>query len=206
MENLLPLIIFGLIAAVSAWLKHRRGEQERDWELPPTQPDSPPARPARSWEQQMRELLADAGPVSPAPPPIPPAPPVMAPRPQVRPPAPYRVPAPQRVLPVPAAHFVPEPVPSIRPTPDLLARAHATTDLLARARSSYAQSLDVDARVRKQHQALSAGLGLKHPGREGSGGPFDAGRALGFLRHREGLKAAVLASIILGPPKALQEE
>jgi hypothetical protein len=193
-SGLIGLIIFVVIAIVSALLKRKEEEPfELPPELKPRRDQPPPQQPppvARRWEEELRELLGDR----PAPPPIV----------RQQPPPPM----PRTVRPEPAHEFLSESEephievsertknPRIEPT-------FQSFGGMAESGSRYSDASHLQERV-TQHLA---GVTRHRVGttsvlrRETSA---DARELASMLRHPQTIRRAMLASIILGPPRALE--
>jgi hypothetical protein len=197
------LIIIALAIGSLIWnaLQKRKQEEEeaKPWlppmpkgsvpgqRQPPTQtPTQAPLEKPRSWEEELRRLL-QGEPAEPSPPPViirplpPPAPP----------PLPRRAQAPARA---------PE-----EGKPDLTdGDAPVTIPALARSAEAIHRGRDIEAtiaeRLRKvDAQLLSHKTVLDHHEKS-----QEISRALGLLRDRPSQRAAIIASIVLGPPKSLE--
>jgi hypothetical protein len=210
-DNLIGLVIFLLIAAISSWLKRRQGGQEEGEPMPPPPrrsrpaglPQEPPVaeEPAKplSWEEELRRLLEGQPPETQAPPAPPPVI-VESPR-----PAPMAAPPP---LPETPAHrhrsvfdVIEEksPVelevePDFRPLPELTESAQA----YQRA-SQLGRTVEEHLREVTEHRVGTTSVQRK-------AGTPEAVTALAWVRHRQSLRSALLTSIILGPPRALADE
>jgi len=181
-SGLIGLIIFVVIAIVSALLKRK---EEEPFEIPPElkpRRDQPPPQPppgARTWEQELRELLEQR----PAPPPI-----VR----EVQPTAPPPIP---RV---------------IRPYEPVEEVSHEAHDVGAHpmasfkvSESRYAEAASLQARV-AQHLAEVTRHRVGTTAVQRREVSADARELIAMLHHPQTVRRAVLASIVLGPPRAFE--
>ena len=199
----------------------------------PTQPAPvnhevpPPARPT-DWQEELRRLLAGETEAPPAPPPaLPPAvpstpPPVPArettPASRPSPAPPVLAPAPflrRTSLPVPSSVEAPVLIPPgshLPPEAEELDAEPAPTFVLAPLQTSaaaYGRASQLDDEtaahmqdvVRRTEQAMPADQATRHTAL-----PAETALVLAQLRHPRTARQAVLASMILGPPKALEPE
>lgn len=201
MENLLPLLIFGLIAAFSAWLKKRR-EGEDDSSLPSDgQPSKTPSS-RGAWEEEIKKLLGVPPAQPPAPPPIA-APPV------------YAEPARRKVISTRTPHPATRPVLTrtthseprgVAPPPPWDGGFDSAPAVVQRAipvpkaPDRYKRPSSRDERMGERLKKVKADLAEQRAGR-GAKVLSPSKRALQLLRDPAGTRAAVVASIILGPPK-----
>ncbi len=194
MDTFITLLVFAAIAGISALLRKRqekeaREEQQREEQGAPGAP-VPPRRPAASWEEQMRRLLTgeEPAPPHPAPPPIPSRPPG---------PEPGRLPSP-----TPPIIPMPKSVPQTRRNVMEEARA-LQTSLLAQAEETYRRTAEM---ARQTPDRLRQPI--RRPVTPPAVGKLrftEAELAVNLLRDRISIRAVVLASVILGPPKAFGE-
>ena len=216
MQGLFSFLIILTIAAVSTWLKNQ-GAKSRPDDSPPGEPRPPQPSRASSWEEELRRLLADEG----TPPPVPrPRPP-----PVVVPPAPPRsTPPPVVIKPVLVPRRpVPESVPSeievsagrmapMRESQQAYQRAKdveqriSTGDLapLSESRQAYLRASQLDKKV-AEHIGNVPGqrvLATAVTHREASP---EIAQVVGLFRSARSARQAVIASVILGPPRSLDE-
>lgn len=228
-ETLITLVIFIAISALSTWLKNRNPEGTDDSLPPPPRiprrgEQNRPAQPAReakpvSWEEELRRLLENETPAAP------PAKPIVAERRAPEPP-----PIPPAVLtppPVPQKRrFVAEESESAddgglavdMPT---LARAESSQSYasqiddraaeklrqggaFAEANASFARASQLHeltaARMRHVTEQTPAMMAVKTRASRTSEGA----RVSAMLRHPESVRTAIVASVILGKPKAME--
>jgi hypothetical protein len=191
-ESLFPLLIFAALALLGKWLKKRAAREQADefqnvphGPQPQRQRESsaapPPPRPrSKSWEEELRDLLEDR----PAPPPV---------RREVPPPLIY---VPQ------APPALPEPVFTRTEESTIGAsRLHQWSE----SDQGYEHASSIQARVAQRLEAASHmhTVAAKATRREES---LVARRAIELIRNRENLRAAIVTNVILGPPRALEEE
>ncbi len=232
MERIIILLVAAIVAAISNWQKKRREAEQRDSDqtgstgAPPapfSRPNQPPAppRPAQrpmsgGWEEEMRRLLGDERPVIPPAATRPAAPPPlgMPPfgRPAAPPPvrrvvtttsAPVSVPAPPPVV-RRVVVGTPEPMPSPLPVPKVTTIATRDLASLDQARVAYARASQLDKQVSDHIAGIpSQRVGLTSVTRAGSSA--EAAEVAGWFRNARTVRQAVIASVILNPPKALEE-
>jgi hypothetical protein len=198
-ESLIAFVVILLLSGLGNWLRQRKAPPPESWtdeeEAPSPRPGRPrpefeesrPTPPAFDLERELRRMLGEEPPASPPPPP-----PVIVTAPvETRPPP--RAPAPV---------IVPEDLEQ-RPAPgfELAAVAEAQAAYQrAGAIDANAQALLEAAKARAaQHRASLAG-----PHRDAHAPEVAA--VLAALRSPRTARQAILASIILGPPKAFAEE
>jgi hypothetical protein len=201
-NSLLLLLIFVAVSIISSWLqKKQKGQQDEEEEAQPPKrrphgPSAPPPPPVgrpvprpRSWEEELKRLLEGQIEEPPAPPP-PPTPVVVQPRPpapRVPPPLPART----AESPRPAEHSPVEV--TFQALPGLTQATHA-----------YAEASTMEEKV-QQHlrEVTQKPVGLTKVLHRASTAEATGARAL--IRDRHSVRSALLASIILGPPRGLSE-
>lgn len=213
-EGLIIVLIFAASSAFFSWLK-KRGEAGRSQPAPPPIPGQrevpPPILPpqAQNWEEELRKLLQG---VEPAPPPLPP-PPVIVQQPRRVPPPP------PMISPPPAEEESPAP-PMFQPMPVLNQSAEAF-ERARRLDETAAQEVDKGSTLAAAAQAFLVGSQLDDRMAEhmrqvtlrpvGSTGvtsgerTAEATAALQLIRNPRSVRTAMIASVILGPPRALAE-
>ena len=220
LESLIAFVVIMLLSALGSWLKQRKGqtpdtsEEEhplRRFVRPETtgsESAPPPARPKPFFdlEGELRRLLGEEpeAPPAPAPPPVlrevPAAPPPIAPRPMLT------AEAGEEFVPVPlpvGTHFP-------KPARELDAEPAPAFDLasMAESASAYRRGSTVDAAAETKLQAARTRteqhkpLGPRAPQRTISP---DTAAVLRLLRQPRTARQAILASVILSPPKGLGE-
>jgi hypothetical protein len=211
--TLIGLLIFIVFAIVSALVK----KKEEPFELPPElKPRGDrPKPPVRSWEEELRRVLEQSA--APAPPPIvqhAPAPPSPL---RVPPPAPAGVPPPGPLRGPPMAPpLAPPPRPVVEHGWDE-GRIEVTLPTLQQhvAPTFHPPRGLVDSDVRYAHashlqERVAAHMGDVTRHRVGTtlvqrtAATMEATDAAQTLRTRRGVRTALIASIILGPPRAVE--
>jgi hypothetical protein len=217
MEQLIVVALVIVASLVHGWIQRRQEPDDENDEQDPqtnrprrpgagaeTGPGAPP-RPQRpkpaggGWEEELRRLLQGEEPAprpKPSPPP-PPPPPVASPAPPPMPktarpaaPAPFLT---RSNIPVPAEGTEMEVGLPVRPV--VLSQAGWAHDR-AQIHASVVQRMqDTASRVTSHVTVLRDRPNLPPP----------AGATImrDFLRHREGQRAGIVASIVLGPPRSL---
>ncbi len=189
MEQLIQLIIFAVGAAVFYWFKRRNESRESD--SSPTRNEPPPsaqppssAIPKRmSWEEEMRRLLQGMEPPRNVPPPVV----------ERRTPPPVMAPAPQPI-------FAPAPKPVVVTKPVVV----PPSSLLSVADNAYQRSTLLDEKVEQHLRAITALTSAARRRRVKPPREVEPTLALSWLRNRRTLRSAIIASALLGPPKALE--
>ncbi|HEY0550691.1 MAG TPA: hypothetical protein VGF13_13890 [Verrucomicrobiae bacterium] len=193
-SSLIWLAVFIVIAVVSSFFK-KKSESEDEWELPselkPRRDELPPLqRPVASrWEEELRRTLQQH-PAPAAPPPIVQQ---LPPR-EVRPvyrhvhedPAAEEEPHIQVALPVPQpfTEHIFQPLPG-----------------LTESTQRYAQASTLEERVQKHMQSVS-GQRVGTTSVHHTELPPEVRALVDSFRNPRGVRSAILASIILGPPRA----
>jgi hypothetical protein len=179
--GLIPFLIFVAFAIIAAFFEKRaKKEKERARNPMPGEPRR------KSWEEELQDLLQNR----PAPPPmrrdVPPPPPVYAPAP---PPLPYEQ---QQEVEV----YLPPPQPKIEP---VFQPAHG----LSHADDRYAHAASIQQRV-EQHMAAVSRRGPSKAETAHHEISVRTNEAVELVRNQRNLRSAILASVILGPPKSLE--
>ena len=225
MDSLLTLLVFLLISGAAALLKRRQRTNETEsWPEPPPAssrpgPGTPPASaprpgPTGSWEEELRRLLEGETPV---PPPRPVPPPI---RPQRPPPAPRSVPPPLPrplvITPLPAPPPPLSAKPAARPPPKVEAMSPAgeSSEAPSARLATMAESTAALHRASRLHDGVARHLEqidaqtehhlVKTPASRRRSASPDLTQAVSLIRSPRSARQAVVAAMILGPPKALE--
>lgn len=183
--NIIGLIIAIVVAIIASFIKKKTTDEE--WEVPPElkprrpQPSQPARTPARSWEEELRQILAEGR--------QPPPPPIVRIEPPVPPPMPVTQDEYQRS---PGEGYSEEPS---------VPRLHTFTE----AAESHAHAASLLQRTQEQlHQLHSTTHRAAPPAsvHHVEVAP-EIRELLKTLRQPQGARSAILASVILGPPRAL---
>jgi len=215
-------IVIGFVVLHSWWNARKQAEEQRSGRQEPSPgPDSrspsqrtgspPPARPspAANWEEELRRLLEGD---SPAPPPSP-GPRTVPPPVTVPPPLPARrVPAPVRPRPLaasPAPTRAPTSMPPLAPVPvidrDMETGLPVKMPSLQESAKAYVRASQLETRVAEHMRQVDRQVTTHAKlDRVRSVSP-EIKQALGLLRTRSSQRAAILAGVVLGPPRALEE-
>jgi len=196
-EQLIFLLVLGGLYALQAWWKKRAEKEQAETPPPwpgqqqqqpgpaqPQRPARPPAQtPAARWEEELRRLLEGES-APPAPPPVAPPPPL---RPPKLPPKPV-VSKPIVVVDRDMETGLPVQMPKLEHSAQAFLRA-------SQLESKVAQHM---RRVEQQvttHKKVDVRRGVS----------ADIRQAIGLLRGgRQSQRAAIIAGIVLGPPKATE--
>jgi hypothetical protein len=199
MEGLLVILMLVLLSAVSNWLKRRAQPEEPEvWPDEPGPGDRPLAhrdsdarpeseRPARPrWEEELRRLLEGEPPprrqeprtVAPPPPPVQPVV-VTTPRP---------------------AMAAPPPIVTVATRSGPVHTIGETALALGRTRETQRRAAEEFRRARGQ----IGGRSFQLPGTQRVARSAELQQARSWFRDPQAARQAVVASIILGPPRALE--
>jgi hypothetical protein len=197
-DQLIFLLVVVVISMLHSWWKKRKGEPEvespsepwpgqksgRTPTAPPTgRPASPPGK-AASWEEELRRLLQGEEPVRPAPPPV-----VV----QLPPP-----------LPRTASRPAPRPVIVQQSDPDMDKGLSVKMPTLEQSAQAFLRASQLESKVAAHMQRVDQQV-TAHPKLATKKEVAPAIRqAIGLVRHRESQRAAIIAGIVLGPPKAME--
>jgi hypothetical protein len=211
----LTFLVFIVIIAASAlfnWLK-RKNEMQDEWEDPsrpghppqhrPQTPGAPHERPPKSWEEELRRLLEGDRPQAPPPEQRQPSPP------------PYQAPAPPPVYsPLrpsrPAASTKPPPVivREVGPPPprafDVSPPPVKRPKVVARTVSTHAGAVMPAAPLPPSNLAYQLRSHQGPTGYDRTRRSPEVEQVLRIFRNPSTARQAVIASIILNPPKALE--
>ena len=192
------LIKFAIIVAIAIgstifnWMK-KRAEIEQQRRQPPP-PDAPPPK-QTNWEEELRRVLAGEEPSAPAPPPIPPPVPVMRPV-VVAPPA----------RPIALASPRPRPLPPPRPVEineeDVGLPVHMPT--LAESAQAYLRASQLESKVAAHMGQIDDQVRQHKLAKITKPVSPEIRQALSLLRDRPSVRSALIASVILGPPRGLE--
>lgn len=203
MEQIFTIIVFVVAVIISAIMRKKRGETDEteSWPGSPSVPGDEGSQPKRiSWEEELKRLLQGDT----TPPPAPAPPPIIRPQPSTPAPTPRPARAASRpVVPVPAPA---KPVPlhdwsKRKPAPvPLLDQAQLNQSAQAHER---AQNLDelVAARMRETARRVESHIQDVRTISDRQ----EVRTALALLRSPESLRSSLIVSIILGPPKSMED-
>ena len=205
MDSFITSLILIVVAAIIAWFR-KLGQDQTGRDRSSGRPDSMPQRPGTpprtspgpsSWEEELRRLLEGESPTAPRPtrPPV-----VISQPPRTAPPV-----APPIVRPVLISSS--RPVPAAAAPPPMPAKIETSAGQLASLRESrqaYERASTLDVSV-AQHiqgvpgQAVQATSVIRRPV------SAEITQAVSLFKNAQTSRQAVLASIILGPPRSLEE-
>jgi hypothetical protein len=204
MEKLIFIAVVVILSLLHAWWKKRQeaGEDESNpWpgypprhkpKAPPAPRPAPPPSPAASWEEELRRLLQGEEPARPASPPV-----VVVQQPHAAPPP---LPRGAATRPAPAPH----PVFVEQVDPDMEKGLPVKMPSLEQSAQAYLHASQLESRVAERMHRVDQ-LVTTHQKLE-SKKPVapEIRQAISLLRQRQSQRAAILAGIILGPPKAME--
>jgi hypothetical protein len=190
MEKLIFLLVFAAIAAVHSWWKKKQGAegdsepwpgqpQRRQPPRPAGQPAPPPPKQPQRWEEELRRLLQGDAPKPPVPPPL------------------LRIPA-------------PPPAPGQRPViipqsdPDMEKGLSVQMPSLLQSAQAYLRASSLESRVASHMRGVEQQVTTHKTTSVTRQVPAEIRQAVGLVRHRQSLRAAIIASVVLGPPKSLE--
>lgn len=221
-EGFLIFLVIAGISAVAEWLKKKRQRTEskedasgRDWSTPvgQSQPSAPATnaegKPLSQWEEEIRRMLQGMDPHPPVPPPLPP-PPIV----RQTPPPIYQ----SRPVVVEDEGVSEEPVPtylSSMETPDSAYQRGAELEQTVDGRLAKASSLggaaeawnragSIDERAQARLSQASQFLQRSQSEKVDKQRSKEAERLVAAFRNPVTARQAIIASFVLGPPKALE--
>lgn len=198
MEKLIFVIAIVVISMIHSWLQKRKEQPEEEsspWPKPqPRHPNAPPplnrppqpAPKAGNWEEELRRLLQGGEPARPRPPVVIAAPPPLPRTPSARP------------------RVVPAPVVTVEPDGDMDTGLPVRMPTLEKSAQAFLRASSLEARVAEHMRGVDARV-TSHaaPEIKRTKAP-EVREALALVRGRQSQRAAIIASVILGPPKALE--
>ena len=214
MEKLIFLAIAFVIYLLHEWWKARNNRLEEgeppSWPgQPPRPPTGTPAPPARtaSWEEELRRLLEGESSRAPQPPPPPsPAapPPLRAERPAT-PPTPIQRPLASRpAMPPARARPATAPFPGAGEDPDMQRGLPVQLPGLDQSAQAYQRASRLEDRVAEQLRRVHDQVTSHKKMEVRKETSPEVRQALGMLRVRSSQRAAIIAAVVLGPPRALE--
>ncbi len=200
MEKVIFLIAIVVISMIHSWWKKRNGQSDEDaapWPTapprrPPTvppqnRPASAPQSKAANWEDELRRLLQGEESARPVPPPVV----------QQSPPA-----LPRAIIPQPKPAPLPATVSQSDPDMDTGWNRQAPS-LLQTAQAFLHGSIpekEVARHMQQAHPHVATHQTLSLKKQESP----EVRQAVALVRNRQSQRAAIIAGIILGPPKAME--
>jgi hypothetical protein len=211
MEKLIVILVILAVSAISSWLK-KRGEagEENSTDMP--RADAPPPRPTQptSWEEELRRLLEGESPAAPPPRPRPTPPVVAAPpaRPVAPPPVrPVVVRAPRPMVPPPTVRpfvvRVPSPSPTPLPVPAVTTLGSRDLAPLKASQQAYSRASQLDNQMAAQIERVP-GQHVQPTYVIRSQVSTEVAQVVSMFKNARTARQAVIASIILGSPRALE--
>ena len=213
-KTLVQFLIVAVIAITSGifnWMKKQRAAKEREtetWTQPTPSPAPPPSR-ASNWEEEMRRMLGGEEPVAPA------APPVILARPAPPPPPPPVV----RQTVVAVEEEGPDlELPALTEASTVYQKASELNERVAQfmhgvsgklgqldeSVSAYERAAQLDVQVpRQMRETITHATTVTTSAHRAARNPLTA-PIVAMFRTRATARQAIVASLILGPPKALE--
>jgi hypothetical protein len=207
-ESLIGLLVFVGISILASWLQKKQRQQGEDVPAPPPRrprgtgapvpPSAPPPQKPLSWEEELKKLLEGHLPQE-EPPPAPP-PPIIVQAPRRTPPAIPTEPAPE-----PRRHkSVFEVTEERNPTELSVEPTFQHLPGLSQSAQVHQEASQLDDKVQAHLRAVTQRpVGSTHVQHRAA--TPEASAALALVRNPKSIRSALLASIILGPPRALSE-
>ena len=215
MDTLLTIVFFIVAAILSAIMKKKQSDatDEESWPREPSshqpaeRPGTTPAPRRESWEDELRRLLegkTTARPTASPPPPVPPPPP--PPLPPTSPSVPS-APKPSRSAP-PAwlSKVEARKEQAARKVKDLREKRSEVSIRLQKSMDHLRQASQLDDRAAMTIRRAANRIHFQEEKIQVAKTPGEIKDALNLLQSRESLRTAMIASVILGPPKALEFE
>lgn len=202
MEKIIFVIAIVVISMIHSWLQKRKGEDETDpapWPGPlPRRPGAPPVnRPGApsskptNWEDELRRLLQGEDPEDSKPPVIVQPPPLIAPAPM-----PATVPSGSRLRSRPA--------PGADTGGDLDVGLPIRMPTLERSAQAFLRASNLEKRVAEHMRGVDAQVAAHVITEVKRRKSPDIQNAVALVRNPQSQRIAILAGVILGPPKALE--
>jgi len=196
-EQLIFIAVVAVLSLLHAWWKKKQDakeqapdQQSEPWpgQQPGRRPAPPPSK-AASWEEELRRLLQGEEPARPAPPPV-----IVQ---QTRP-APPPLPRTSRSVPAPRPVFVEQ------VDPDMERGLPVKMPSLEKSAQAYLRASQLESRVAEHMHRVGQQVTM-HSKLESKKETSPAIRqAVSLVRNRQSQRAAIIAGIILGPPKAME--
>jgi hypothetical protein len=220
--TVIVLLAFGAIGAISNWLQKRRQSRDEpgaDGEGSPPRPLPPgerrPQSPASSWEDELRRLLQGEAAPAPKPPVVRPPPPLVRPPPPLVRPPPIPQPARPRQA-VPARRTAPRPAAAMPHRAGSTEAAESARHLDRKVEEHLRSHVETLPSAGEHPRTVSPGVAATDRLRSAAGAVGSAKVSRGaakspevaqvksMLKEKHSARAAILASVILGSPKALE--
>jgi hypothetical protein len=195
MEQLIFLIVIGGLYLLQAWWKGKADKEQTEapppWpgqqpppgpgpsQRPPVQPAPPPA--AR-WEEELRRLLEGGSP-KPTPPPVATVPPPLPPK-------------------LPRKPVAPKPIVVV--DRDMETGLQVRMPTLEKSAQAFLRASQLESKVAEHMQRVSEQVTTHKKIEVRRGTSPEIRQAIGLVRHRQSQRAAIIAGIVLGPPKAME--
>jgi hypothetical protein len=214
MDSLITALVLMIVSAIAAWMKKKSvdGRDDSTANPPQARPAAGQPRPSprpTSWEEELRRLLGEQSapppPVRPPPMMRPPPPPVVVSRPQPASPAPpvvikpVLVPTERR-----AAVSVPRSVVAPMLVPSGVEVSAAQLAPLRQSKEAYERASQLDKNVAEHIDRVPGQRVLATKVLRRTISP-EITQAVSMFKSGQTARQAVMASLVLGPPRALEE-
>jgi hypothetical protein len=213
MDSLITALVLLVVSAIATWMKKKAatGQDDSTQDAPQAPPPMNRPRPASptSWEEELRRLLegqSTTAPPSARPPPMQAPPPmVVTPRPRPVSPTPPIVVRPVLVSPERRAVIsTPRPAPAPMPVPSRIEISAAQLAPLRQSGEAYQRANQPDKQVAEQispvpgRQVLATSISRRTVSPEIT-------QVVSLFKSARSARQAVIASLILGPPRSIEE-
>jgi hypothetical protein len=193
MEQLILLLVLGGLYALQAWWKKKAEKEQAEPPPPwpgqqpqqqpgPAQPQRPAQTPAARWEEELRRLLEGESP-KPAPPPVAPSPPPLPPK-------------------MPRKPVVSKPVVVV--DRDMETGLPVQMPTLQHSAQAFLRASQLESKVAEQMRRVEEQVTRHKKVETRRGVSPEIRQAIGLVRNRQSQRAAIIAGIVLGPPKAME--
>jgi hypothetical protein len=204
MDTLLTILFFVAAAIISALVKKKQANQEGsdswggDMTPPPRSQGKGQTAGRSNWEEELRRLLQGETQSPPVQPPLPPPRRVVVSEP-TRPGPPPPLPA-QSTVTVTVPYGAP--LHKMAPPP---AGQQVTRENLAQSKGAYDRASRLQTRAADRLKRAGEGIRTHKKAVVLKEGPLEAKQAVGWLQSPQTLRSALIASVILGPPKSMEK-
>jgi hypothetical protein len=195
MDTLITIAFFAAIAIISSWLKKKQQPEDESWpgQAPPPVPDgsaekTPPRSKAASWEEELRRLLEGDEPAHAPPPPV----------------IVYEKPKPLRPPPVVPPRPVARPLPTIEQRDEQDIGIPVQLPSLTQSAQAYQRASQLDLQVAERLRRIEQQVTRHTMAPRAEATSPEILLAKSMLRNRDSLRSAIIAAVILGPPRAFE--
>jgi hypothetical protein len=203
MDSLITALILLVVSALATWLK-KKGAEPGDGDSSPGSQQTPTPRPLQrptNWEEELRRMLAGQPPAEP-PPGRPTPPPTKT--------TPWQTPPPVVIRPVlvsqkrPTVVSTPRAVPAPPPVPSSVEMSAGRMAPMTESKTAYDRASQLDKKVAEHIGRVSGQRVLATTVVRREASP-ELAQAVSLFKNARTARQAVIASIILGRPRSLEE-